>query len=174
MGYSIFTIAKSKKESKRMFDFMSTNMKSFNKEVLGEEGDYIALTDDLAYTAFPKKVMKNAIGFDYNSSANERFYAYQLMKWIAVKIGGGVYYYDCEKKKNKASIMSVSEVIEDMAKRNKEAFDKSGNIKPLEHFINSTRFMQFGFWMVETGRDKKAEEFIDGEIKRLDNLWEQL
>lgn len=145
MGYSIYTIAKDEKTAKRMFDFMSVNMKSFNKEVLGNDNDYIGLTNNLSYTAFPKKsnAMKKAVGFDYNAGGAERFYAYQLMRWMAVKIGNGVYYYDCEKEKIPAQILSVAETIKDSAAKEKKLFDESGNVKPIEYWLDN---MKKTFW----------------------------
>lgn len=85
MGYSICTVAKSKKLKDEMLAFMGRHYRPFWQVVgIGEITHIRGPTDDMSYCHGPLK-----LGVDYISGMGdlERKYSYALVYWMAIRIG---------------------------------------------------------------------------------------
>jgi hypothetical protein len=125
MGYSIFVIAKSKKLQNKMAFFIEEHAISFNHHYYNEPDKSLYIKkgqEKLSYTGRIKN--KCIIGFDYNSSGGEREQLFEIVKWMAEKIGKdpSVYYYDGNKSKTK----SLKETVENEAKTLSEIQSNKG------------------------------------------------
>jgi len=80
MGYSVATVIQPRFHGK-MLEFLAENWRGM-KELTGGGGYISDPSDDLFYSH-----LKHQIGFDYNASGRERFYAFLACKWLAVTVG---------------------------------------------------------------------------------------
>lgn len=181
MGYSVFIIAKNKDLQSKMELFIEKNLINFNKFFFDDDNQYFGLrigTEDSNSISYKARIKNDlVIGFDYNCGGGERVHMYEIIKWMAEKIGQNpnVYYYDGELTKIKKH-KSIKEHFDAEAEKmydRKESNDKTT--------LNQVR-IEISSWELSVSRKNKSNtdidkeineriEFIDNDIKRLNELW---
>lgn len=195
MGYSIFTISKNKHLQKKMFSFLSENMKSFNQHFHGSEEAYFGLRvgakgqNGISYTGGMNN--RDMIGFDFNCSGGERLHMFNLLKWIAKSISKdpNIYYYDGERSKFGGTIQEdfdheAGVMYEHNNPKDKTLEDYKRMVSSFGFNVHPLKYEKTGLpspndWK-EVGPKTNEEivseikgyiDFIENDIKRLDELW---
>ena len=173
-----------------MYEFLEKNMVSFNKHFNGSDSMYFCTRtgskgiNSISYTGGINSTL--LIGFDYNTSGGERTNMFEIMKWMTQKIGKkpNVYYYDGEPCEIIGLRTSIDKEIFDRKKDNETMEDVTIRTYSYNLGIINTKYKKTGKPFpndfIEDGKksnsdlDKEIEEkmsFIEGDIKRLDSLW---
>lgn len=170
MGYSIY-VKTNKKTRDKLFDFLTNNMKDILQEVLGWEHRHYHLTTDPSYSIKSKYL----VGFDYNCGGADRTYIHIITQWMASKLGQDYFYYDHQRVKFKS--VNIREILDEHTEQIMELSKivKTPNHPPEPYSYEKAYKMtlQSQFFYNEEKFDKFIE-FIETEIKRLDELWAKL
>lgn len=178
MGYSAFIIAKDGHLQKKMFSFLEEHMESYNKHFHDKDECHFGLrvgskgNNGISYTGGRKDPL--IIGFDFNSGGGERQHMFAILEWMSNIIGNkpGKFYYDGELLKFSNSVEVESKRIF----RDKKKEDK----RTIEDIKRNVSMFLLSMWpdKGETNAEmdakiKNINDFINNDIKRLDQLWKQ-
>jgi hypothetical protein len=161
MGYSVAAPCRSYELRDAMLDMLSDNFQQW-PQLNGEDPEgslYGPRADDLSYHHG-----RCFIGFDYNCGDGERYYAFALVRWVALKIGRVTpvarvpfYVYDGHE-------------VTPIHHGGKQAVDQWGVPKETPE-----AFKIRGVWatkhILDTLGEPNALDVIRTEIQRLEGLW---
>jgi len=200
MGYSIFIIAKEKRLLREMSLFLENNMIGFNQHFHGSADLFFSLrvgpkgNNSISYKGGINN--PHMIGFDFNCGGGERLHMFSILRWMAETISKtpGNYYYDGERSKFSGKSIredfnheaenvyehrdkSRSETLEDLKRMiachnlgiNTIKYKKTGKPYPNDHEMDGNKTTEE---IVNEVNEKI--EFIENDIKRLDQLWKEL
>jgi hypothetical protein len=85
MGYSFYAIATSDKKHKKMLDFLAKHYRRWEDVIKDDHAFSHGFSDPHGGPCYCHH--KLAIGFDFNGMGSERDYCFNVIRWVAVKVG---------------------------------------------------------------------------------------